>query len=89
MNIKTFLHESNAFAGKSNMLLAQKAVKVFVAVEGMERIFSIKKNHDHWESSEGSIVHNTVDMIKAKHSFGLEEDKVTVFVMGGSLGAKS
>ena len=89
MKIKTFLHESNAFAGKSNMLLAQKAVKVFVATDGMEKFFPSKRIMITGNPVRGSIVENKVDMVKAKHSFGLEEDKVTVFAMGGSLGAKS
>src|SRR5215212_90815 len=37
--IPTFIHESNSFAGKSNMLLGRKATKVFVASEGMEKFF--------------------------------------------------
>jgi UDP-N-acetylglucosamine--N-acetylmuramyl-(pentapeptide) pyrophosphoryl-undecaprenol N-acetylglucosamine transferase len=89
MNIKTFLHESNAFAGKSNKMLAQKAVKVFVAVDGMEKFFPANRIMVTGNPVRKNIVNNTVDMIKAKHSFGLEEDKVTVFAMGGSLGAKS
>src|SRR6476661_5883766 len=34
--IPTFIHESNAFAGKSNMMLGKKATRVFVAIDGME-----------------------------------------------------
>src|ERR1700712_1479675 len=29
--IKTFIHESNSFAGRANMMLGRKATKVFVA----------------------------------------------------------
>ncbi len=35
--IPTFLHESNAFAGKSNIMLGKKAKQVFVATTGMQR----------------------------------------------------
>jgi UDP-N-acetylglucosamine--N-acetylmuramyl-(pentapeptide) pyrophosphoryl-undecaprenol N-acetylglucosamine transferase len=89
MRIKTFLHESNAFAGKSNMLLAKKAVKVFVAVEGMEKFFPAKRIVVSGNPVRSSIAHNTIDAVVAKHAFGLEQDKVTVFAMGGSLGARS
>ena len=89
LNIKTFLHESNAFAGKSNKLLAKKAVKVFVAVEGMEKFFPAKRIMITGNPVRSNIAHNTVDTIKAKHSFGLEEENITVFAMGGSLGARS
>src|SRR5215204_3721325 len=38
-NIPTFIHEANSFAGKTNILLARKASKVFVATDGMEKFF--------------------------------------------------
>ena len=87
--VPTFLHESNAFAGKSNMLLSHKAKKVFVAAEGMEKFFPKKNIVITGNPVRSNIADNTVDTIKAKHSFGLEADKITVFAMGGSLGAKS
>ena len=42
-DIPTFIHESNSFAGKSNMMLGKKATKIFVASEGMERFFPEEK----------------------------------------------
>ena len=42
-NIPTFLHESNSFAGKSNILLGKKAIKIFVAGNGMDRFFPADK----------------------------------------------
>ena len=41
--IKTFIHESNSFAGKSNILLGKNATKIFVATEGMEKFFKANK----------------------------------------------
>src|SRR5215470_10103379 len=35
-NIPTFIHESNSFAGKSNIWLGKRATKIFVASGGME-----------------------------------------------------
>src|SRR5690349_5341358 len=37
--IPTFIHESNSFAGRSNILLGKKATRVFVATDGMEKFF--------------------------------------------------
>src|SRR3984893_7737525 len=37
--IPSFIHESNSFAGKANMMLGKKATKVFVASDGMEKFF--------------------------------------------------
>jgi UDP-N-acetylglucosamine--N-acetylmuramyl-(pentapeptide) pyrophosphoryl-undecaprenol N-acetylglucosamine transferase len=41
--IFTFIHESNSFAGKSNILLSKKATRVFTATDGMERSFRLIK----------------------------------------------
>ena len=41
--IPTFIHESNSFAGKSNIMLGRKATKVFVATDGMEKFFPAQK----------------------------------------------
>ena len=41
--IPTFIHESNSFAGKSNIMLGKKATKIFVASEGMEKFFPAEK----------------------------------------------
>ena len=87
--IPTFLHESNAFAGKSNMMLSRKVRKVFVATEGMNKFFPANKIVITGNPVRSAIADNTVDVVKAKHSFGLQDDKVTVFAMGGSLGARS
>ena len=38
--IPTFIHESNSFAGKSNILLGKKATKIFVAYRRNGKIFS-------------------------------------------------
>src|SRR5881392_793664 len=37
--IPSFIHESNSFAGKSNILLGKKATRIFVATDGMEKFF--------------------------------------------------
>ncbi|HEX8677782.1 MAG TPA: glycosyltransferase, partial [Segetibacter sp.] len=41
--IPTFIHESNSFAGKTNILLGKNATKVFVATDGMEKFFPKEK----------------------------------------------
>ena len=41
--IPTFIHESNSFAGKSNMMLGKKATKVFTGTDGMEKFFPKEK----------------------------------------------
>jgi UDP-N-acetylglucosamine--N-acetylmuramyl-(pentapeptide) pyrophosphoryl-undecaprenol N-acetylglucosamine transferase len=41
--IPTFIHESNSFAGKSNIMLGKKATKIFTASDNMEKFFPANK----------------------------------------------
>jgi UDP-N-acetylglucosamine--N-acetylmuramyl-(pentapeptide) pyrophosphoryl-undecaprenol N-acetylglucosamine transferase len=88
-NIPTFLHESNSFAGKSNILLGKKATKVFVATDGMEGFFPANKIMITGNPVRKSIVDTPVSKIEALEFFGLSGEKKTVLIVGGSLGARS
>src|SRR6266487_1032135 len=37
--IPNFIHESNSFAGKANIMLGKKATRIFVASTGMQKFF--------------------------------------------------
>jgi UDP-N-acetylglucosamine--N-acetylmuramyl-(pentapeptide) pyrophosphoryl-undecaprenol N-acetylglucosamine transferase len=87
--IATFIHESNSFAGKSNMLLGKKATKVFVAGDGMEKFFPEEKLMITGNPVRSAISNSNVTREEALKFFGLGADKKTVLVVGGSLGAKS
>lgn len=87
--IPTFIHESNSFAGKSNMLLGKKATKIFVAGEGMARFFPAEKIMITGNPVRKSIAHSTITKTDAKKYFGLDENKSTILGVGGSLGARS
>jgi len=43
MGIPTLIQEQNSYAGVTNKLLAQKACKICVAYEGMEKFFPAEK----------------------------------------------
>jgi UDP-N-acetylglucosamine--N-acetylmuramyl-(pentapeptide) pyrophosphoryl-undecaprenol N-acetylglucosamine transferase len=87
--IKTFIHESNSFAGKSNILLGKKATKVFVASDGMEKFFPANKIMITGNPVRESISRSTVSRQEGISFFGLDPNKKTVLSIGGSLGAKS
>ncbi len=87
--IKTFIHESNSFAGKANIMLAKNATKVFVASDGMEKFFPAQKIMITGNPVRGSISHNTVTREEGIRFFGLDTAKTTILSVGGSLGAKS
>ena len=87
--IPTFIHESNSFAGKANMMLGKKAEKIFVATVGMEKFFPKDKLIISGNPVRRSIVETKVDRNEAVSFFGLDPNKTTVLAVGGSLGAKS
>jgi len=86
--IPAFIHESNSFAGKSNKLLAVKATRIFVASDGMEKFFPAAKIIVTGNPVRSSIVNSDVSREEASRFFGLDPNKKTVLVTGGSLGAK-
>jgi len=88
-DIPTFIHESNSFAGKSNILLGKKSSKVFVASDGMGKFFAAEKLMITGNPVRASISQSTVTREEGLKFFGLDPAKKTVLVVGGSLGAKS
>ena len=87
--IKTFIHESNSFAGKSNILLGKKATRIFVAGDGMDQFFSLKKILVTGNPVRENIAHSSISREEAIRFFNLDPAKKTVLSIGGSLGAKS
>ena len=88
-SIPTFIHESNSFAGKANILLGKKAKAIFVATNGMEKFFKAYKIVVTGNPVRSTIATTTVSKNVALDFFKLNNTKQTVLVVGGSLGAKS
>lgn len=86
--IKTFIHESNSFAGRSNILLGKKATRVYVAWPGMEKFFPANSIVLTGNPIRRSIWDNSVSREAAHHFFNLDPFKKTVLSVGGSLGAQ-
>ncbi len=87
--LMTFIHESNSFAGRSNILLGRKATRIFVATEGMGKFFPADRIELTGNPVRKSIEESGVERSEAIRSFRLDPDATTVLVVGGSLGAKS
>lgn len=87
--ISTFIHESNSFAGKSNIMLGKKATRIFTATEGMEKFFPAGKITISGNPVRQTIVNGHNNREEALKKFGLNPGKKTVLSIGGSLGAKS
>ncbi|MBS1730386.1 MAG: undecaprenyldiphospho-muramoylpentapeptide beta-N-acetylglucosaminyltransferase [Bacteroidetes bacterium] len=88
-NIPSFIHESNSFAGKSNILLGKRAVKIFVASEGMEKFFPAEKIILTGNPVRKTISASAMTRSEAIPYFKLNPNKKIILVVGGSLGAQS
>jgi UDP-N-acetylglucosamine--N-acetylmuramyl-(pentapeptide) pyrophosphoryl-undecaprenol N-acetylglucosamine transferase len=89
-SIPSFIHESNSFAGRSNQMLGKNATRVFVATDGMEKFFPPSKIEITGNPVRPAIIQvEKLNREEALKFFGLKEDKRTLLVVGGSLGARS
>ena len=89
LKIPTVIQEQNSFAGKTNMLLGKRAAKICVAYDGMEKFFPKEKIMITGNPVRAVISQSTLTRGEGIKFFGLDENKKTVCVVGGSLGAKS
>ena len=87
--VASFIHESNSFAGKANILLGKKARAIFVASAGMETFFPEEKLVVTGNPVRQEIEYPTNSREQALEHFGISATLPVVLVMGGSLGARS
>ena len=87
--IPTFIHEANSFAGKSNQLLAKNATAIFTGTGGMETFFPSHKLFVTGNPVRENIIAASHTREAAHHFFGLNPNKKTILIVGGSLGANS
>lgn len=89
MGIPTLIQEQNSYAGVTNKLLAQKAEKICVAYEGMERFFDKDKIILTGNPVRQGLLNKNISREEAIRSFGLAPEKKTILIIGGSLGART
>ena len=89
MGIPTLLQEQNSYAGVTNKLLAKKAQCICVAYEGMERFFPAEKIVLTGNPVRRNLLDCEITPQEARASFGLDPEKPTVLIVGGSLGART
>ncbi len=89
MGIPCLIQEQNSYAGVTNKLLAKKARKICVAYEGMERFFPAEKIMLTGNPVRQALLETTISREDALKSFGLQSDRKTVLLVGGSLGART
>lgn len=87
--IPCLIQEQNSYAGVTNKLLAKKADKICVAYEGMERFFPADKIIMTGNPVRQNVLETSINKEDARKGFGLDPDKKTILLVGGSLGART
>jgi UDP-N-acetylglucosamine--N-acetylmuramyl-(pentapeptide) pyrophosphoryl-undecaprenol N-acetylglucosamine transferase len=87
--IPTLVQEQNSYAGLTNKLLAKKAKTICVAYSGMEKFFPEEKIKVTGNPVRKDILDLSGKKEKAVEHFGLKQDRRTILVLGGSLGART
>ena len=87
--IPTLIQEQNSYAGVTNKLLAKQAAKICVAYEGMERFFPADKIILTGNPVRQNLRDNRATRAEGAAHFGLDPQKKTILVLGGSLGART
>jgi len=89
MGIPTLLQEQNSYAGVTNKLLAQKAAKICVAYEGMEKFFPADKIIMTGNPVRQNLLAHHYSKAEALQVFNFSDTKKTILILGGSLGART
>lgn len=92
LKIPALVQEQNSFAGVTNKLLAKKVQRICVAYDKMERYFpkeTIVYTGNPVRKDISSGVESEKSKVESLEHFALQQNKTTVLVIGGSLGALS
>lgn len=89
LGVPCLVQEQNSYAGVTNKSLAKKAKCICVAYEGMERFFPKDRIILTGNPVRQNLLNPSVSKEDALRSFGLQSDKKTILVIGGSLGART
>lgn len=90
LKIPTLVQEQNSFAGKTNKLVGKKAETICVAYKDMARFFPKGKPIILTGNPiRKELAHIQPHASEAYQHFGLNPEKRTLLVIGGSLGART
>ena len=89
LGIPTLIQEQNSFPGKTNQLLAKKTAKICTAYSGMDQFFPTSKIIQTGNPVLNLVTQNPQLREEAVTFFGLNPNKKTVLMIGGSLGART
>ncbi|MDQ1164352.1 undecaprenyldiphospho-muramoylpentapeptide beta-N-acetylglucosaminyltransferase [Flavobacterium sp. SORGH_AS_0622] len=86
--IPTVVQEQNSFPGITNKLLSKKANKICVAYQNLERFFPKEKIVLTGNPVRQDLIDIDSKRDEAISFYGLDTNKKTLLVLGGSLGAR-
>ncbi len=89
LGVPTLIQEQNSYAGVTNKLLAQKAGRICVAYDNMDRFFPRQSIVMTGNPVRKNLLDVTMTQAEAKAALGFASDKPLVLVVGGSLGART
>jgi UDP-N-acetylglucosamine--N-acetylmuramyl-(pentapeptide) pyrophosphoryl-undecaprenol N-acetylglucosamine transferase len=87
LGLKTFIHDSNARPGRSNVLTSRFCTQVFLGLEPAKAFFPGRETVVTGTPVRPEIV-NLPSREAAAALFGLDPEKTTILVTGGSQGAR-
>lgn len=87
--IPTLIQEQNSFPGKTNKILAKNVTKICTAYEGLEKFFPKEKIMVTGNPVRLEVIQTEGKKEEAYSHFGLDPNKKTILVIGGSLGART
>ena len=88
--IPTLIQEQNSFPGITNKYLGKKAKVICVAYDNLERFFPVEKLVKTGNPVRADLlsIHKKEKITEARELFNLKKKKLTILVLGGSLGAR-
>lgn len=89
VKVPALIQEQNGYAGLTNKWLAGKVDKICVAYENMHRFFPKEKIILTGNPVRTGIAEAAQKRLEGLSYFGFTSDKPVVFIMGGSLGART
>ncbi|WP_172916863.1 undecaprenyldiphospho-muramoylpentapeptide beta-N-acetylglucosaminyltransferase [Capnocytophaga canis] len=88
LGIPTIIQEQNSYAGVTNKWVCQKAEKICVAYDDMEKFFPKEKIVKTGNPVRADLLNISEKRKEAQIFFSLNPNKKTLLVLGGSLGAR-
>ncbi|MDP0490386.1 MAG: undecaprenyldiphospho-muramoylpentapeptide beta-N-acetylglucosaminyltransferase [Verrucomicrobiota bacterium JB023] len=87
LGLRTYVHDSNAVPGKSNVMTGKYCTKVLLGLEAAKTYFPARETEITGTPVRGEM-HQLPSRADAAAKWGLDAEKPTLLVFGGSQGAR-